>query len=311
MRDLINLIENALSEEPIHISGRQLIKMFGDKACIVPFDDLPEMAKKSLHHWMMVDGENSRYRREKYGYLEIQTKAFMELLYDQMNDDPSVSKEEWVDDWMNDAGTLSSSYRYPKGSIWPVIWGYGFEDGSHRLDKYLKMKLPVIPVVICGPTRKLTEVVSNKKAEFNALMKNLVDAGWILPDGKILKIESGPWGHSGEYIHWLKSNDPAEYEELKDIDFHGGPVKETEIADKARERGWIRYVGGWMGDYVTFHYTKINAAQAKTCLRLLYPVRNTDLKIEISPNGVYTAKAVELASYNEAVEYFKSIARQG
>ncbi len=134
--------------EPTFVSGENLIKKFGNRSSIMPYAALPEMAKKSVHHWMMVDGENEDYKNQKYGYLEIPTIQLMEILHGQM-DDENTPKQQWVDNWMNGAGGLSHGYRYPKGSIWPVIWGHGFEDGSHRLDRYLKMKLSVIPVVVC------------------------------------------------------------------------------------------------------------------------------------------------------------------
>ena len=73
MREFINLIENF--NDPGHAQALALMRQYGSKP--VPFAQLPPGAKKAVHQWMMVDGENDGYKTNLlYSYAEIPTEVF-------------------------------------------------------------------------------------------------------------------------------------------------------------------------------------------------------------------------------------------
>ena len=123
------------------ISGKQLLTRFKGK--ILPYSKLPKPAQDSLTRYMVGEGENEDYQKQRYGYAEVPTRDIMKLVYDQNNEGQSF------DDFWDVSKALSFRPKYPKTSIWPIIWGgYGMEDGYHRLERYIKLGIPTIPVVI-------------------------------------------------------------------------------------------------------------------------------------------------------------------
>ena len=124
------------------VPGNQLLKKFNGKK--LSYAKLPKSAQDSLTQYMTIEGDNEDYQKQKYGYAEVPTQDIMKMVYEQNNEGQSF------DDFWNVSNTLSFKPKYSKTSIWPIIWGeYGMEDGYHRLERYIKLKLPTIPVVIC------------------------------------------------------------------------------------------------------------------------------------------------------------------
>ena len=133
------LTKQGLSES--EVSGSQLLMRFNGKK--LPYSKLPTPAQESLTRYMIIEGDNEDYQKQKYGYAEIPTHDIMRMVYEQNNEGQSF------DDFWSTSSTLSFKPKYPKTSIWPIIWGnYGMEDGYHRLERYIKLGLPTIPVVI-------------------------------------------------------------------------------------------------------------------------------------------------------------------
>lgn len=117
------------------ISGRKLLKQYNGN--IMKYDDLPEEAKESLTQWMIGEGDRPSYTRQKYGYVIVPTSDLIQLLDAQVG-----SKNDWN-------GKLSFRPSYSKTSVWPAIWGSeGFEDGWHRVERYIKIGLEFIPIVV-------------------------------------------------------------------------------------------------------------------------------------------------------------------
>lgn len=110
---------------------------------IVPYRALPDNAKKSLAQYMIVDGENHDYKSQKYAYAEVPTKELTDWIANYFHQEYG---EDANSDWW--AGELSFTPTYPPESLWPVIISsIGFEDGAHRLERYVKLGLEKIPVI--------------------------------------------------------------------------------------------------------------------------------------------------------------------
>jgi hypothetical protein len=88
-------------------------------------------------------GWGGEYKSQKYGYAEVPTRELIDWI-------DAYFKKEYGEDPDGDwgAGSLSFKPAYPKESVWPVIINpTGFQDGSHRLERYVKLGLEKIPVV--------------------------------------------------------------------------------------------------------------------------------------------------------------------
>lgn len=135
---------NAILTEDIEhaVAGEVLIKRYGGK--IVAFRSLPKEAKDALHQWMMVDGENEDYKTQKYSLIQVPTEDLMKLIHGQLN-----GGQSWEEFWGEPDAPLSFKPSYPKKSVWPIIWGsLGWSDGSHRFERYRKIGLKEVPVLV-------------------------------------------------------------------------------------------------------------------------------------------------------------------
>lgn len=136
MRRFIQIVENAQATGR-EASGEELVHRYG--GAIMPFAALPEAAKKALHQWMVVEGDNQEYQDASYGFVEVPVADLMRIIYDQ-NGEGMTFEEFW--------GDAKPYPGYSVDSIWPMIWSpEGWEDGMNRLDRYLKAGMTMIPVV--------------------------------------------------------------------------------------------------------------------------------------------------------------------
>ncbi len=170
------LSENIISEEEIEVPSEEMLKRYGGK--VMPFAKLPEPAKASLKQYMIIDGENEKYDQYNYGYLGLPTEEVIKLVDAQLGADALVTDADKrvYDRYYN--GPLTFKPKYPKSSVWPIIWGtYGLEDGGHRLERYIKSGLKVIPIVLCLPEcTVLDEVkIDNKNGLGQVPMNDNVD----------------------------------------------------------------------------------------------------------------------------------------
>jgi hypothetical protein len=144
MREFMKIVESQLATGHI-VPGRELLDRYHGKS--YRYRDLPEMAKKSLTQYMVIEGENDEYKKQRYGYLEVPVDDLMRIIYDQQCDDGRTYEEFWQAGWYDPTNPPS---REVYNEIWPIIWGsIGWEDGSHRLEVYRGNGLKMIPVVVC------------------------------------------------------------------------------------------------------------------------------------------------------------------
>lgn len=121
------------------VTGKELMRRYGGAK--FRYRDLPESAQKSLTHWMTVDGENFNYKRGSYGYVEVPIDDLMQIIYDQLG-----VGQQWDQFW-GKPGVVSAK-AFPE--IWALVWADdGWNDGMHRLNRYRKIGLKMVPVVVC------------------------------------------------------------------------------------------------------------------------------------------------------------------
>ena len=155
MRKWINLFENDDAGEERAFA---LIHKYGGKP--VPFDALPPAAKRSVEHYMTVDGENDEFEEYQYAYAEIPTEEFMHAYWDNIETTYGEGEELGTASGYKSAEEMIASYRKDKlGGTqyanhdlvypWPVFLGTDFfEDGAHRLHLYVSRGLEKIPAVM-------------------------------------------------------------------------------------------------------------------------------------------------------------------
>ena len=158
MREFINIVES--HDDPGHDQALALMRQYGSKP--LSFEQLPPGAKKAIHQWMMVDGDNPDYKTNCfYSYGEIPTEVFMDnYLEGIVRFDPALRDEYVNGETMTakDRATHPSKssgfggYDYSKHNLkepWPVVIGSEFfEDGAHRLGLYVHSGMKTIPAVM-------------------------------------------------------------------------------------------------------------------------------------------------------------------
>lgn len=152
MRKFINIVEN---HDPGYEQAEALMKQYGTKP--LPFSKLPPGAKKAVHHWMMVDGENDEYKKNCwYSYADIPIDVFFDHYFEGvLRFDPQARES-----WKSGKNMLAKyqkkldfkGYDFGKHDLenpWPVIIGSEFfEDGAHRLALYAFSGMKTIPAVM-------------------------------------------------------------------------------------------------------------------------------------------------------------------
>ena len=142
MRGFMQIVENARKG----YDAMGFIQHHGGR--VLAYDELPEPAQKAVYQYMQIDGEADDYADIPYGYAEVPAEAVFEFVNHYFRTE--YGEEDSSSDWAT--GELSFEPSYPKESVWPVIISrMGFEDGSHRLERYAKLGLKTIPVVAIGP----------------------------------------------------------------------------------------------------------------------------------------------------------------
>lgn len=161
MRNWINLIEDRYVDAGEEMA-KKLVAKHGGK--YRPYKTLPEGAKKSITHYMTVDGENDDYEELSYAYVEIPAEEFMNAYWynivthvDPESKDSYPSSEDMYRHYRDDDPSKSvgfSGYNFSRHDLnepWAVILGSDFfEDGAHRLAWYLYKGMEKIPVVMIG-----------------------------------------------------------------------------------------------------------------------------------------------------------------
>lgn len=141
MREFINIVESSRN----FYDAMGFIQRHGGR--VFSYDELPETAKKAVYQYMQIDGEADDYADIPYGYAKVPTEDVIDFVNHYFR---TEYPDDYSDDWAS--GELSFDPSYPKDSVWPVIISrMGFEDGSHRLERYAKLGLKTIPVVAIGP----------------------------------------------------------------------------------------------------------------------------------------------------------------
>lgn len=131
-------VENLATGRPV--CGRELMYQYRDRAKAYRYGDLPDPAKKALTQYMVIEGENAEYKKQRYGYVEVPIDDLMRMIYDQLGEGQTYD-EFW--------GQAAKPSREIYNEIWPIIWGnLGWEDGAHRLEVYRGIGLKMIPVVV-------------------------------------------------------------------------------------------------------------------------------------------------------------------
>jgi hypothetical protein len=136
IRKFIQIVENAHATGKI-VEGKQLIHKYG--GTIMPFVNLPNTSKKALRQWMVIEGDYPEYKEDQYGLAEIPVADLMKIIYDQ-NGEGMTYEEFWGNTDEHSGARVSS--------IWPILWGSdGWQDGMHRLARYIQAGMTMIPVV--------------------------------------------------------------------------------------------------------------------------------------------------------------------
>jgi hypothetical protein len=190
------------------------------------FSQLPVSAQKSVYQYMMVDGEAEDYKTIPYAYAEVPTEALLAWVDDYFAKEHGGTPDG---DWSE--GPLSYKPSYPKSSVWPVIISdIGFEDGSHRLERYAKIGLKVIPVVAILP-RGMTETAPppqqppSRRHMLDAIEHADVygDRKWKLSDFKIEYLgflDMDELSQYDDFSSWVEVTDPADLSDFRQGDFH-------------------------------------------------------------------------------------------
>lgn len=155
MRKWINLVEN--TEEDI-VRAKELLRQHGGK--VMPFNQLPDSAKKAVHHYMVIDGDRPDYATDLlYMYGTIPTDLFLRALHqalvvNNLDDEDYGTEDDWVASYQdkNEVYRNLEGYDFSKHDLvnpWPVMLGSEefMQDGWHRSSIYAASGLTEIPCI--------------------------------------------------------------------------------------------------------------------------------------------------------------------